>query len=115
MSSSGASVRSKKTRADFLIGRAEAVNSLRELLAYITEKPLVAIAALWIVCFPLLYFALYGDLVQSAKTMAEMTVTFVIFLMAFMVTLLSISYLIALVLEIRRRRRDRTIPAWKRQ
>jgi len=113
VSSSGARVRSKKIRADFLIGRAKAVNSLRELPTYITEQPLSAVAALWIVCFPLLYFALYGDLVQSAKTMAEMTVTFVIFLMAFIVTLLSISYLIALVLELRRRRRVRTIHPWK--
>jgi hypothetical protein len=115
VSSSGASVRSKKIRADFLIGRAEAVNSLKELLTYITEQPLSAVAALWIVCFPVLYFALYGDLVQSAKTMTEMTVIFVIFLMAFIVTLLSFSYLIALLLELRRRRRVRTISPWKRQ
>ena len=91
------------------------MNSLRKLLTYITEQPLSSVAALWMVCFPLLYFALYGDLAQSAKTMAGMTVTFLIFLMAFIVTLLSICFLIALFLELRRQRRVRTIPAWKRQ
>ena len=93
---------------------AESVDYLKGLLVYLVEKPLVAVAALWIVCFPLLYIALYGDLVQSARTLADMTVTFVIFLMIFIMAMLSVSFLAVCAFELRKHRRFGTNSARRR-
>ena len=93
---------------------AESVDSLKGLLAYLIEKPLAAVAALWMVCFPLLYIALYGDVVQSAITLADMTVTFVIFLMIFIMSILSVSFLVSCVFELRRRKHSVTSSARER-
>jgi hypothetical protein len=83
---------------------AESIDSLKGLFAYLLGKHLVAVAALWMICFPLLYIALYGDLVQSARTLAGMTVTFVIFLMIFVMAMLSVSFLVFCAFELRKRR-----------
>jgi len=93
---------------------AESVDSLKGLLVYLVEKPLAAVAALWMVCFPLLYIALYGDVVQSAITLADMTVTFVIVLMIFIMSILSVSFLVFCVFELRRRRHFGTSSARER-
>jgi hypothetical protein len=104
MSSSWAGLRSRKRGAAFLMRGAESVDSLKGLFTYLVQKPLAAVAALWITCFPLLYIALYGDLVQSARALAIMTVTFVTFLMIFIMAMLSVSFLVFCVFELRRRR-----------
>jgi hypothetical protein len=83
---------------------AESIDSLKALFMYLLEKPLAAVVALWMICFPLLYIALYGDLVQSARTLAGMTVTFVAFLMIFITAMLSVSFLVYCAFELRRRR-----------
>jgi hypothetical protein len=105
MSSSCAGLRSRKKGAALLMRGAESVDSLKGLLVYLVEKPLSAVVAFWMVCFPLLYIALYGDLVQSARTLADMTVTFVAFLMIFIMTILSVSFLVFYTFELRERRR----------
>jgi len=104
MSSSWAGLRSRRRSAAFLMRGAESVDSLKGLFAYLLMKPLAAVGALWMICFPLLYIALYGDLVQSARTLADMTVTFVTFLMIFIMTMLLVSFLVFCVFELRRRR-----------
>lgn len=104
MSSSWAGLRSRKRRAAFLMRGAKSIDSLKALFVYLLEQPLAAVAALWIICFPLLYIALYGDLVQSARTLAGMTVTFVMFLMTFIMVMLSISFLVFCAFELRKRR-----------
>jgi len=104
MSSSWAGLRSRKRSAAFLMRGAASIDSLKGLFVYLLEKPLVAVAALWMICFPLLYIALYGDLVQSARTLAGMTVTFVSFLMFFIMAMLSVSFLVFCAFELRRRR-----------
>jgi hypothetical protein len=105
MSSTCASVHSRKRRAAFLRRGARSIDSLKGLFVYLLEEHLVAVAALWIICFPLLYIALYGDLVQSARTLAGMTVTFVAFLMIFISAMLSVSFLVFCAFELRKRRR----------
>jgi len=104
MSSSTAGLRSRKRGAAFLMRGAESVDSPKGLFAYLVQKPLAAVAALWMICFPLLYIALYGDLVQSARTLAYMTVTFVTFLMIFIMAMLSVSFLVFCAFELRKRR-----------
>ncbi len=108
MSSSWEGIRARMRGAAFLMRGAESVDSLKGLLVYLVEKPLVAVAALWIVCLPTLYIALYGDLVQSARTLADMTVTFVVFLMIFIMAMLSASFLVFCAFELRRRGRRGT-------
>jgi len=104
MSSSCAGIYSRKRRATFLKRGAKSIDSLKGLFMYLLEEHLVAVAALWATCFPLLYIALYGDLVQSATTLAGMTVTFVAFLMIFISAMLSVSFLVFCAFELRRRR-----------
>lgn len=105
MSSSSAGIHSRKRRAAFLRGGARSIDSIKGLFVFLLEEHLVAVAALWMICFPLLYIALYGDLVQSASTLAGMTVTFVAFLMIFITAMLSVSFLVFCAFELRKRRR----------
>ena len=104
MSSSCAGIYSRKRRAAFLRRGAKSIDSLKGFFLYLLEEHLVAVAALWMICFPLMYIALYGDLVQSASTLAGMTVTFVAFLMIFITAMLSVSFLVFCAFELRRHR-----------
>jgi hypothetical protein len=111
MSSSCAGIHSRKRRVAFLRRGAKSINSLKGLFVYLLEEHLAAVAALWMVCFPLMYFALYGDLVQSARTLVGMTVTFVAFLMISITAMLSVSFLVFCSFELRKRRRFGTSSA----
>lgn len=79
--------------------------SARELAAYIIRTPLAAIFALWAVCLPALYFALYGDLFESAKTLSQMTVIVVAYVMIVMAATLSIAFSISYIMWLREKRR----------
>lgn len=81
------------------------LGSAKELARYIVETPLAAIFALWAVCLPALYFALYGDLIESAKTLSQMTVIVVAYIMIVMAATLSIAFAISYVMWLREKRR----------
>lgn len=104
MSSTGVGIRSKRRNRDSILGKTARLTPLRELWEYLVEEPMIAVAVLWATCFPLIFF-LYGDVLKSAETMAEMTIWFVIFLVLIIVIMLSIALLIAYVFEVRGRRR----------
>lgn len=105
MSSSSAGIYSRKRRAAFLRRSAKSIDSVKGLFVYLVEEHVVAVAALWTICLPLMYVALYGDLAQSARTLAGMTVTFVAFLAIFISVMLSVSFLVFYAFELRKRRR----------
>lgn len=67
----------------------------RDLTDQLVRTPLVVVCALWIICLPAMYFALYGDLVSSVGTLAQMTVFFLGFLMIFLVGVVSLCLLIS--------------------
>lgn len=105
MSSTGVGIRSKRRNRDSLLGKTPRLTPLRELWEYLVEEPLVAVAVLWAICFPLMFLFLYRDVLKSAETMAEMTIWFVSFLVLIIVIMLSIALLIAYVFEVRGRRK----------
>jgi hypothetical protein len=105
MSSTGVALSSKRRGRGPLKGEVASLGSVGEILTYLAEKPLAAMIALWTICLPLLYFALYGDLVESARTLAGMTVIVLVYLFIFITVLLSASFLIAYLLRIRERRK----------
>jgi hypothetical protein len=81
------------------------IGSARELLIYIIETPIAAVVALWVICLPALYFALYGDIFESAKTLAQMTLIVLAYLLVVMAGTLSISVTISYILWLRQKRR----------
>jgi len=105
MSSTTAGVRSKRRGWEVFTGRTAAIGSAKELLAYLVGKPLVAVAVLWIICLPAMYFALYGDLVESAWTLGQMTVVFVFYTALAVVFTLAISFAAWYALSYRTRRK----------
>ena len=92
------------------VKKSVAVSLVMDIVNYLVELPFVAVGALWIICFPLMYFALYGDLVQSAGTLAGMTLIFLMFLMVFMAIVVSaclvVSYIAHFVTRARWRKFD---------
>jgi len=81
------------------------IGSAGDLLRYIIETPLAAVVALWITCLPALYFALYGDIFESARTLAQMTVIVLAYLMVVMAVTLSVVVLISYIMWLREKRR----------
>ena len=92
------------------VKKAVAASLIREMAGYLVEMPLAAMCALWIICLPLMYFALYGDIGRSISTLGEMTVTFMAFLMVFLAFVVSAcmiaSYLAHFLLKFRWRKLD---------
>ena len=99
--------REKNIRAS--VKRSAATSLLREIACYLVELPLVAVASLWIICLPLMYFALYGDLIGSVETLAGMTVTCLAWLMAFMTVVVSACLLASYALHVRLKSKWRKI------
>jgi len=64
------------------------------LIYYLVQQPLAAVATVWLLCFPMIYY-IYGDALESAATMAQMTIWFLLFLM----TAIAVMVLIALAIE----------------
>ncbi len=64
------------------------------LLSYLVKQPLAAVATVWLICFPLLYYV-YNDLAESASTMLAITGLFLIYLM----TAIALMVVIALAVE----------------
>jgi|GEM_PF-1610290 len=103
MSSSSGSVgwKGRSRRADE--ARSSSFGSVRNfLIYYLLQQPLAAVAVVWLLCFPMVYY-IYGDAIQSAATLAQMTVWFLLFLL----TAIAIMILIALGIEYAFSRRER--------
>ncbi len=72
-----------------------AFTSLRAfLVSYLVKQPLAAVATVWVICFPLLYY-MYNDFTQSATTMLAITGLFLIYLMS----VVSVMVLVAVAIE----------------
>ncbi len=85
----------------------QSFSSLREfLILYLVRQPIAAVATVWLVCFPLLYYV-YNDLLRSAETMVAITALFLFFLMIVIVVMVTI----AVAVEYAFSRTDR----WKRR
>ncbi len=81
------------------VKKSAAASLVREMVGYLIELPLSAVGALWIVCLPLMYFALYGDLGQSVSTLGGMTITFLAFLMTFLVIVVSACVVVSYIAQ----------------
>ncbi len=64
------------------------------LVYYLVQQPLAAVATVWLICFPMVYY-IYGDATESAATMAVITVYFLLYL----VTVIAVMILVALAIE----------------
>ena len=91
------------------VKKSASASLLRELGGYLVEMPAAAIIALWIICLPLMYFALYGDLSKSVGILAEMTATFLAWLMGFMTVVVSACLIAAYIAHKRTKIRWRKI------
>lgn len=83
--------------------RSSPFSSIRNfLIYYLVQQPLAAVATVWLVCFPMVYY-IYGDFAESAATMAAITGLFLMYLM----TAIAIMVLIALAIDYVFSRRER--------
>lgn len=83
--------------------RSSNYGSVRNFLVYyLVQQPLASVATVWVLCFPMVYLT-YGNLVESATTLAAITVIFLLYLM----TAIAVMVLIALSVEYAFSRRDR--------
>ncbi len=85
--------------------RPAGIGSAKDLLVYVIQTPIAAVFALWVICLPVLYFALYGDLFESARTLAQMTVIVVAYLLIVMAATLSVSVTVSYIMWLRQKKR----------
>lgn len=102
MSSTSASVGWRRSRSRDAT-RFSSFGSVRNfLIYYLVQQPLAAVATVWLLCFPMVYY-IYGDAIQSAATLAAITIYFLLYLM----TAIAGMVLVALAIEYAFSRRTR--------